>query len=305
MPFCLEPQLRKAEFRDEKAVRRTIDGLVEHGRLHAIAEGRKLRLGSLSKVTNAPGILRVPRGRDQALIKLFQLHEQSRTHVAARPARFTPNTLQLVQSALKRLRKRRGRARQRHQGRESHDQAIHVSLETSPTSCRRRLTIGVRTERRDRDAHRPPPLIEHVEHIGLAILDASRPAARTLGMVAFTVAIDPPVHELQRHTPLGPGHHPIERWSDEAYQVTAVLTAQIRFDVTAILREIHRVLDRSWSTRRGWWRLAHRSRSLGTAVTLPHHPQALQREVQVDLLDDPYLRRDQRSQSSGRNARHG
>ena len=51
---------------------------------------------------------------------------------------------------------------------------------------------------------RPAPLVEHVEHVGLAEVDPHRPAARTLAVVALEVAIDAATRDLERHAAAPP-----------------------------------------------------------------------------------------------------
>jgi hypothetical protein len=50
-----------------------------------------------------------------------------------------------------------------------------------------------------RDADRPLPLVEDVEHVGRAELDAHGPAARSLSVIALEVPIDAAVHDLDRN----------------------------------------------------------------------------------------------------------
>ncbi len=86
-----------------------------------------------------------------------------------------------------------------------------------------------------RDPDRPAPLVEGVEHVGLAELDPHRPATRTLRVVALEVAIDPVAGDLERHSPRGPSEHLLEGGTDDPNQVAVVLAAQIRFDGAAVL----------------------------------------------------------------------
>ena len=96
-----------------------------------------------------------------------------------------------------------------------------------------------RCARAGRHSNGTPPFIEHVEHVSLAVFDTSRPAARPLRVIPLARAVDASTGDIQRYTPLGPGHDSIERGTDEPYQVTTILAAQVIFDVTAVLSEIH------------------------------------------------------------------
>ena len=86
----------------------------------------------------------------------------------------------------------------------------------------------------DADADRAPPLVEGVEHVGLAELHAHRPPARSLAVVALEVPVDAGPGHLQRDALVGPAHHPLERRPDDADQVTVVLAAQVRLDLAAV-----------------------------------------------------------------------
>ena len=50
-----------------------------------------------------------------------------------------------------------------------------------------------------RHAHRAPPVVEQLEDVGFAELDAHRPPPRALGVVALAVAIDAAERDRQRH----------------------------------------------------------------------------------------------------------
>jgi hypothetical protein len=60
-------------------------------------------------------------------------------------------------------------------------------------------------------ANGAPPVVEGVEHIGLAEFNAHRTAARTLAVVALEVSIDARLGDLQRHTLGGPALYLLER----------------------------------------------------------------------------------------------
>src|SRR5262249_45275673 len=65
--------------------------------------------------------------------------------------------------------------------------------------------------RSTRNPNRAPPIIEHVENIGVAEIDSDRPAPRTLPVVALEIPIDAFEGDLQRNTLPGPAGDEVER----------------------------------------------------------------------------------------------
>ena len=82
---------------------------------------------------------------------------------------------------------------------------------------------------------RPPPLVEHVEHVGFAEVDPHRPAARTLAVVALEIPIDARERDLERHALRRPARDEVERRPDDADQVPVVLLAEVGFDLAAVI----------------------------------------------------------------------
>src|SRR5262245_47110180 len=89
------------------------------------------------------------------------------------------------------------------------------------------------------DAGRAAPLVEYVEHVRLAEIDLHRPSPRPAAIVAFEIAIDAGAGDLQRHAALGPSGHQVEGWSDDANQVAVVLPAEIPFDLSTEISDLH------------------------------------------------------------------
>src|SRR5688572_2847018 len=88
---------------------------------------------------------------------------------------------------------------------------------------------------RSRDAQRAAPLVEHVHDIGLAELDPDRPSPRAFRVIPLEVAIDTTPRHVQRHAFRRPPAHLLERWSDDANEVTVVPATEIRLDLPAIV----------------------------------------------------------------------
>src|SRR5205085_11680804 len=86
-----------------------------------------------------------------------------------------------------------------------------------------------------RDTHRPPPVVEPVEDVRLAELDAHRAAARPLRVVTLAVAIDAAVDDGERDSLRRPTRHLDEHRTGNPDQVTFVLPSQVGFDFPAVL----------------------------------------------------------------------
>lgn len=97
-------------------------------------------------------------------------------------------------------------------------------------------TIPVR--RYCRDAERPPPCIEGIQHVGLAEFDANRTSSRFLAVVALEVAVDADLGDIERNSLPRPSDHPIEGGTRDANQVPVVLPAQVGFEVSAVRLDI-------------------------------------------------------------------
>ena len=72
-----------------------------------------------------------------------------------------------------------------------HDGASVAALPATP--CVAHCTV------RGGDAQRATPLVEDVDHVGFAELDAHRPPSRTFGVVALEVPIDAAHRDIQGH----------------------------------------------------------------------------------------------------------
>src|ERR1044071_6482794 len=97
------------------------------------------------------------------------------------------------------------------------------------TAARGLLTLDRRpwtVDSRLRDTGRPAPLVEHVEHVGLAEVDANGPPPRTTAIVAFEIAVDAGARDLQRYALLRPARHEVERRTGDADQVPVVLATE-------------------------------------------------------------------------------
>ena len=85
----------------------------------------------------------------------------------------------------------------------------------------------------------PAPLVEGVEHVLLAELDAQRTSACALGVVPIERAVDTVEGDLERNALLGPAPHQLEGRAHDANQVPVVLARQVRLDGTAVLVGCH------------------------------------------------------------------
>src|SRR5262245_13168090 len=86
-----------------------------------------------------------------------------------------------------------------------------------------------------RDAQGAAPVVEDVEDVGLAELDADRPASRPFCVVAIEVPIDTALGNSQRNTSDGPAADLLERRSDDANEMAVIFAAQVRLDLPAIV----------------------------------------------------------------------
>jgi len=85
----------------------------------------------------------------------------------------------------------------------------------------------------------PAPLVEGVEHVFFAELDAHRTPACALGVVPIERAVDAVDGDLERNALLGPATHQLEGRAHDANQVSVVLARQVRLDGTAVLVGCH------------------------------------------------------------------
>ena len=85
------------------------------------------------------------------------------------------------------------------------------------------------------NAHGAAPLVEDVEDVRFAELDAHRPTARALGVVALEVPIDAAARDRERHAARRPAADLLERRADDANQVPVVLAAEMRLHLSAVL----------------------------------------------------------------------
>ena len=100
--------------------------------------------------------------------------------------------------------------------------------------CRRRF-VGALTQY---DANRTPPVVENIEDVALAELDAHRTPAPAACLQALAVAIDAPVGDGQRNTLLRPAENLLECRSGDAHEMAAVLSTEIRLELPAIVGKI-------------------------------------------------------------------
>ena len=139
-----------------------------------------------------------------------------------------------------------------------------------------RVRIGVRTGLGTwgmgggihHDASRPPPLIEHVEHVGIAEIDLHRPPARPLAIVPLEVPVDAFVGDFDGHAPRGPTTDEVKRGTDDPNHVAIVLLTEVGLQFATV------VCNRQSGIR-----------NLGRLVAFPHDPQALKRQIRVHVLD--------------------
>ena len=118
--------------------------------------------------------------------------------------------------------------RPRHAGAcEAHHDAFEMS--------RKRCAVFSGLLLQGRKAHRSAPLIEHVAHVGITEIDAHRPPARALLVVALEVPIDALKSDFQRDAIRRPRRDKLEGRTHDANQVAVVLPAQVRFDFVAVL----------------------------------------------------------------------
>src|ERR687892_662089 len=89
--------------------------------------------------------------------------------------------------------------------------------------------------------NRATPLVERVEHIGLAELDPDRSAAWALVLQPLAASIDAAERNFQWHTAGGPTTDEVKCRPDDADQVPPVPFAQIRFDLPRVLGRVTHV----------------------------------------------------------------
>ena len=119
--------------------------------------------------------------------------------------------------------------------RETRDGALDVRAQRRLSGLRlARLLLP----RRRGDANGTTPVVEGVEHVRLAELDAHRPPPRTSGLEALAAAIDAAKRDLQRHARRGPAAHHLEGRPDDANEMAAVLLAQVSLDLARVLPRI-------------------------------------------------------------------
>ena len=92
--------------------------------------------------------------------------------------------------------------------------------------------------RRRCNANGTTPVVEGVEHVRLAELDAHRPPPRTSGLQALAAPIDAAKRDLQRNARRGPAAHHLEGRSDDANEMAAVLLAQVSLDLARVVPRI-------------------------------------------------------------------
>src|SRR4029450_3008951 len=92
--------------------------------------------------------------------------------------------------------------------------------------------------RRRPDTHGTTPVVERIEHVRLAELDAHRPSARPPGLQALTAPVDAAKRNLQRHACRGPAAHHLEGRSDDANEMAAVLLTQVSLHLPCVLPRI-------------------------------------------------------------------
>src|SRR6185503_5941646 len=85
---------------------------------------------------------------------------------------------------------------------------------------------------------RPPPLVEHIEHVGLTEIDPDRTPARTLTVVALEVPIDTRVRHPDWDAAFGPARHQIEGRPRDTDQMTVVLATEVGLDLPAEFRYV-------------------------------------------------------------------
>ena len=103
----------------------------------------------------------------------------------------------------------------------------------------------------------PAPLVERVEHVVFAVLDAQRTAPCALGVVAFERTVDAVAGDLERNALLRPATHELEGRPHDANQVPVVLARQVRLDGAAVLVRRHSQVTSPPDDALGARRVAH------------------------------------------------
>ena len=120
------------------------------------------------------------------------------------------------------------------------DDTLEVSGQRGLARGHGRLGLALRLDDTDRTA----PVVEQVEDVALAELDADRTPRATSRLQTLAIPIDPAIGHGQRHTAVGPPAHLLERRPHDAHEMAAVLATEIGFEIAAVFREVwHRATD--------------------------------------------------------------
>src|SRR6185503_19749044 len=92
------------------------------------------------------------------------------------------------------------------------------------------------------DANRTLPVVENRLDIAGAELDAQRPPRGPVAM-AFDLQIDPPIHDTEWHSRVGPLPDQIETGPDDAYEMPGIRLREVVFNAPAVLTKIVHTLQ--------------------------------------------------------------
>src|SRR5258705_3218092 len=197
-------------------------------RRHAHLERLQLLAGFVGQLLKRAIVEPLAQGLDERAVELLQPIDQRVARLAANGLRFRARRVELadkvVEHGIERAIASRAKRRQ------ARDDAVQMCRQASPTSLTH-LTCPTRR----RHANRSPPLVEHVEDIGLAELDRHGPPAPLLRLAALDTPIDAMHHDLQRNATPEPPLDQVEPWSKNLNQTPFVLATQISFYLSAVL----------------------------------------------------------------------
>src|SRR5262245_53128017 len=111
------------------------------------------------------------------------------------------------------------------------NQPCHHPIEMRGQGRFTRGCSSFRCRLRLNDADGTPPVVEDVEDVGFAELDAHGPPSTSLLLDPLAIPVDAAKRDGQRDAALRPLRYALERGTDDPNQVAAVLSAEIAFEL--------------------------------------------------------------------------
>ena len=119
------------------------------------------------------------------------------------------------------------------------DDSVQMRGKRGLPSCRRRLGSSSALHDTDRAA----PILEEIEDVALAELDADWTPFGWTCLHTLTVSIDAATRDRQRDAALSPAAHLFERRPDDPHEVSAVLPTEVGLELAAVFREVGHPLE--------------------------------------------------------------